>query len=252
MASEYQANAAAADGWRVQTLRLTAFASGTHEPSSWWQSVFGEPAEQTTTLATGAFRQEGIGIGGRVRLGSQGNRADWLLGPIVLDEEVDLPELGAFSDVVPKFAAKLRPWAAQVPNVVRLAFGAILTIRAENKADAVRKLVKHAAINFDPTNCEEFQLVVNRPRTIRSIAAEVLVHRVAKWTAASLVKMAQSIQIGQTSPTSLLTMKSVGQLELDINTTPERVEPFGGGELAKVLDELVKFAQEISQRGDVL
>ena len=136
--------------WRVETLRLTIFATAMPDVSGidWWEAVVGESPELKTLQPRAGMLQEVGQIKGglcNLSLECQRQRIDWLFSPI-LKENQELTEFPTFAnlpDGQKLFQAMLLPWLSRCPPANRIAFGAVLACPVESRTAGYELLGKY-------------------------------------------------------------------------------------------------------------
>jgi len=240
------------DDWHAQVLRLSVFlAPGeTADPRDWWRSVANaEPENTESKPRIGTRRDSGSFDEGLLIMEFQPSRSDWLYcerpdaeGSLVQGNLV--PRIETFSDA-------MRRWFPVCPRIARLAFGAVLTLPSDSKADTYRTLSNYLTFDVDGECSSDFLYQINRQRQ-SVVIPNLLIHRLMKW---GCVQMVQSVLTFGLSEAVVSRNPVVAShrclLELDINTANESPEAIDAESLPQLFDELVGLGQEIVREGDV-
>lgn len=231
--------------WLVELLRLTAFPSpgAQIDGSQWWPAVVREQAESRLVQPKkGTFREEGPVGTGRLILEMQPARIDW-----VLSKPPDEDALGELAVTVAQFTDLMGRWLDLCGPVQRLAFGSILGLPVNSRAEGYERLHHFLkGIQLEAENSSDFLYQINRPRMFDSNGLQIKVNRLSKWS----VALWQMREISVVSD-RLITSRNTCHLELDINTDAEFQGELPRQLLKEVFRVLVEYAMEISQRGDV-
>jgi len=245
--------------WLTESIRLTLF---TQPPTvdvavNWWQTVAGDlPANHTVQRLGPMLQQQGPIRGGycNLSLQYQPGRVDWVLSPIVPDHmRIDgFPNFGAYDAATTAFLELFSRWIQGAPAFNRLAVGSTLVVPVQDKADGYRRIQGFLpAVTLDPEGSADFSYGINRFRQSETVPG-VRINRLSRWSVAKLSGI--RLEIGEAGISRLMASPeglSACRLELDINTQPERVEPFPQDIAERLLNELVRSGREIVERGDV-
>ena len=232
------------DNWLVELVRVTAFPSPSLQidSSRWFSEIVGEPAESQLILPKkGTSREEGPYGNGRLILETQPARIDWVLSKLP-DEEL----LGEPSVVFKQFTDLVTRWFELSGPLQRLAFGSILSLPVNSRREGYERLGHFLkGVQIDPENSSDFLYQINRPRPFEANGFQIKVNRLSKW----FVSLWQMLEIRAVSGS--ITSGNACRLELDLSTDGEFAGELPKDLLTKILDVLIEFALEISQRGDV-
>ena len=245
--------------WLTESIRLTLF---TQPPTvdvavNWWQTVAGDlPANHTVQRLGPMLQQQGPIRGGycNLSLQYQPGRVEWVLSPIVPDHmRIDgFPNFGAYDAATTAFLELFSRWIQGAPAFNRLAVGSTLVVPVQDKADGYRRIQGFLpAVTLDPEGSADFSYGINRFRQSETVPG-VRINRLSRWSVAKLSGI--RLEIGEAGISRLMASPeglSACRLELDINTQPERVEPFPQDIAERLLNELVRSGREIVERGDV-
>ena len=233
------------DNWLVELVRITAFPSpGLQiDRSKWWSDIVGEPPESQLILPKkDTSREEGPFGNGRLILETQPARIDWVFSKLPDDEALGDP-LAVFE----QFTGLVRRWFDVCGALQRLAFGSILGIPVNSQPegyDRLRSFLK--SVELDAENSSDFLYQINRPRAFEADGFQIKVNRLSKWS----VSLWQMLEIRGVTGGSI-TSGNACRLELDLSTDGEFAGELPKDLLTKILDVLIEFGLEISQRGDV-
>ena len=241
--------------WDVVSLRMTAFPAPGSETmgKDWWESVVGEPPEhrneQPRTGELVEYAKRGKG-----RLDLQINPASftWIHHITELQPQEEFEALGEFLGSCNEFNELMNKWfnLESVPNLARLAFGAVLIQPTQSKEDGLERLSNYIrSVSVDPSNTFDFLYQVNRRRDSKLAKEGLVINRLMKWSVSRLrVLMTHSdgrANFIQTSSESLV------HLEIDINSVPEFEGEIEREEIPKLFEELVELGSEIALKGDI-
>jgi hypothetical protein len=240
------------DDWYAQVLRLTVFlAPGeTADPCDWWRNVTNaEPENTESKPRIGTRRDSGNFNEGLLIMEFQPSRSDWLYC-----ERPDAEGLLAQGNLVPRietFSDAMRRWLPVCPRIARLAFGAILTLPCDSKADTYRTLSNYLNFDVDFEHSSDFLYQINRQRQ-SVVIPSLLIHRLIKWGAVQLVQHVLTLGLSEAVASRNPVFASHRcMLELDMNTANESLEAIDAESLPRLLGELVDLGQEIVREGDV-
>jgi hypothetical protein len=242
--------------WQAESLRVTAFYNQTLAVGDvkWWESLIGrEPDVRNARPTMGHLVEQGAVENVILQLQIQPGRIDWLLLPKIDPEKEAFPRLGDFRSASEFLSGLVFRWLADAPPLNRLAFGAQLSIRTANQAEATRLIsgiLNYVRIDWD--NTEDFIFQVNRPRECVTLPGQVRINRLAKWqTVVRKHMLATLIPVPQSPVTT--NEEAAAYFELDVNTTP----PGEAGaivlppeRLTALLGELLHNATSIVAKGD--
>ena len=245
--------------WLTESIRLTLF---TQPPTvdigvNWWQAVAGElPTSHTVQRLGPMLQQQGPIRGGycNLSLQYQPGRIDWVLTPIVpADMKIDgFPNFGVYDGAASAFIEFFAQWIRGAPVFNRLAVGSTLVLPVQDKADGYRRIQRYLpAVTLDPERSADFSYGINRFRQSETVPG-LRINRLSRWSVAKLSGI--RLEIGEPGMSRLMESPeglSACRLELDINTQPERVEPFAQNVAEPLLNELLRFGREIVDHGDV-
>jgi hypothetical protein len=244
--------------WLAEQLRLTVFtAPGAiiPRPEQWWDAILATPAEQSsanlrsqqTTLAGSIDRRNWI-----LRL--EPGRIDWIVVPSPADDQVSaagnaIPLMGSVAENLALFSRYIEAWLGRpdVPDLVRIAFGAILHHPEEDRRSAYVQLGQYLPFRLDPES-SDFFLQINLPPTdSRTGVRGLRFNRLSRWSITAVANVGLRLE----GPGPRVTASSSGfmahaiRIELDINTAPEFQGTIPRDRFIDVYRELVTFGQNL-------
>jgi hypothetical protein len=246
--------------WQVQTLRLTAFPGPSAQiiEPTWWRDLRGEEPEiRSSSPRKGGLREEGPFADGNLILGFQPMRIDWLYAPISDEKEQaeGFLTIGSLDNAITTFAPLMNRWFEldTCPPVQRLAFGAIIMQPVEDLRTGYRRLMQYLrSVRLENVNnASDFLYQINLWRD-SGVIPDLRINRLSKWSVASWQTVSMHM-----IPAAAAVQGAIGarhyacRLELDINTVPEFQGEFERGQLSPILKELIDFAVEIANRGEI-
>lgn len=246
--------------WNAEHIRLTAFPlQDPREPDpDWWRAVVGrEPQAKTIQQGiaiqeNGAIRDNSCGLSLEVR----SRRIDWVMAPFIRPEQqpAGFPVIDTYVSACKFFRELIEPWLANSPPLRRLAFGSVLTVSVASKEAGYRELMPMLpSVHLDPINSSDFSYTINRHAKSEAAVPDLHINRLTQWSVALLT----GIQIQADGTVPGLSVQESGasfsavRLQMDINTAADRVEQIPPDRVAALFGELVTFADNIAQRGDV-
>lgn len=201
-------------------------------------------AKEAAAVAVGSFAD------GALTLRVQPVRIDWSYSPSS-EEGFAAPHqtLGALAAGWESFRVSMHRWLSVEtrPDLLRLAAGMVLFDEVESRAEGYRRLGQQLpTVQIDADNSSDFSYQINRRRVSR-VVPDLELNRLAKWSVSS----AQSFVATPTGVTVATTKSLACRLELDMNSSGDRIDilPRAAGGL--LLAELGALALEIAESGDV-
>jgi hypothetical protein len=249
--------------WRVETLRLTVFASKIPDIDTidWWEKLVNEPPEtKTVQPRSGTLQEVGAIKNGlcNLSLECQAQRIDWHLTPIVkADEQIsEFPSFAGMSEGLDLFQELLEPWLSdRSPEANRIAFGAILTQAVPTKEAGYELLGHHLpSVKLDPIGSSDLVYQINRPRTSHCNVPGLQVNRLSRWTVARLSGVMVQLSVGGKMSPQVVQARNtvyVERVELDVNTFRESEDPLPADKRVAIFKELIELGVEIASKGDV-
>ena len=117
--------------WQVNKLRVSVFPKGVNalDTHGWWGNVVGTPPESSMTQMRIGVMEDAGELTGILTLHIEFGRIDWLFTPQPTQEIGIFPNLGPFPDILDIFLRPIKKWfdLQTVPDIARIAFGAVLT-----------------------------------------------------------------------------------------------------------------------------
>lgn len=240
--------------WRAESVRMTAFVSPGQDlrEGGWWEQVTGSaPERRVSRPRLLGYEEEGPFQGRTLALKVQPNRIDWLLVPLLGEEERDgVPTIGMLTESITFLSDRIEPWLRSAPRLQRLAFGAIAHIEVENRETAYRRLAEFLpGVRIDAERSSDLLYQVNRPRPSRGIEG-LEINRLSKWSSALIQRVLISVAPRGVEEVTAPTITTC-RLELDINTSPRYELELPSEMLYALFDELCDLGAEIALRGDL-
>jgi hypothetical protein len=244
--------------WRAGGLRLTVLRTPTSEatPTDWWAKIVGvEPESRTSKPKAGELLEQGSFAEGSLVLATRPERIDWqYVATRKEDAIIGFPDVGPLRVAADAFVPPMMKWLEVCPPASRLAFGASLFLSVGGREEGYAKLAEYLhSVKMDPKGSSDFTYQINRSRNSKVVEG-LSVNRLSRWDVASSgrvqIQVTPTAQMKMTAQ-SLPGMEFAIHAELDINTAAEFAGDLPPGNLRAILDELVGFAIEISEQGDV-
>lgn len=244
--------------WMVETLRVTGFPADLIKETDqqWWSLLTGEqPENRTQNPRMGTLHEHGTFKSGVLTLDIQPMRLDFLYTVGMQqphDSSAETQTIGLLQDVIEDYRTmaiklfKLEPF----PVLQRLAFGAILFQPVNDRKEGYSKLPTYLKVPIDPEKSSDFFYQINRPRSSTIIPGEIILNRLSKWSVAAYEFVAVQIK-PDLKAMPVASMRHAIRLESDINTSQDRRTPLNKDDLPAIFDELVDYALEISEKGDI-
>jgi hypothetical protein len=238
--------------WVAENFRVTAFAAEPlHLTEKQWQTVTGQDEAESRTQVPGGRAYSGPALGGYLLLTYSGNRTDCVLSPTP-DKRGDLQSVGPWRPASETFSECTQRLLVELGKpIVRLAFGAVLLLREENREAGYRRLDDLLTSVTIKPGMRDFNFRVNWPR--RSTVIEGLtINRLTSW---AVVRIAQAaITLGPAGLPQFQSQTEVTgefvRLEIDNNTAAGQEKPFDQAQLAAIYGELISLADEVAQKGE--
>jgi hypothetical protein len=237
--------------WQAQLLRFTLFTPGVSpEFQTIWRNITGRDPDVDENRARESIRRQSGPVGNRqletvVTLG----RVDVVMVP-ALEDGLPAMYFGQAEAEIPGFVSLIGPWLdqiAQVVNIVRLAFGAVLLLTVEDRNAGYRELDRLlTSVKVDPVSTREMLYRVNRPKPY---ADGLELNRVTTWNSGTRQTFGLSASAGQ--PSMPISEEFYVRLEVDNNTPAQRTEPLEPSKIVPIFQTLVKMALENALRGEI-
>ncbi len=248
------------EAWHAEQLRLTVF-TPVNAPEllvEWWEGAVGNPPEETTSnVKKGLSEASGPYAAGKLTLRFEPGRADWLLTPSIDAEEISIsqspPEIGELNPALEAFTDLALRWLARrdkLPQVTRMAFGAVLTHQEDDRQSGYRRLPDYVPVEVNP-GASDFLFQINYPAPLSTGIVGLVINRLSKWSVAAVRRMAFRAVAGAGVPQSIVMAEPVYafRLELDINTAPDFQGELAADQLCEVYRELVSAGIQIARVG---
>lgn len=236
--------------WNAHLLRLTVFPEPEYQSDfNWWKKVVGETHEVENKQPHKSQTQyEGIYQNGKLILRMNPSRIDWLYVALDEPENLGIPTIGLFNEVVEDFTSLMQNWLDldTIPMFRRIAFGAVL----HQSVDSLQKgyeILETKYLRFSPQfdeNTSDFLYQVNR-KVISQNIPDLSLNRLMKWS----VGVSQTVIIMPTQRS--LPKTHFVRLELDINSHQEFEGTINSKTAKKLLTELTTLGSEIADNGDI-
>lgn len=246
--------------WQVEGVRFTAFPLETYKISEykWWESLCGEPPEsRVINPRNGTIHEEGKFENGIFTVDVLPFRLDYKYSVPNRPPEGDrLSMLGNFDNVIERFKIYVNKLINldKIPDIQRLAFGALLFQQVASKKVGYEILSKYLTFKIEADKVSDLLFQINRPR-YSLLETTLLLNRLTKWSvgAIDLVALELSRSGKNTIVKSFSTTNLIYavRLELDMNTSPEYQGPFKKKEILPIFEELIDLGKEISREGDI-
>lgn len=237
--------------WRTELLRLTAFTdlAVQTEPLADWKSLVGRPPNQRSSqLAIKQVEEVGPFGKGVLTISAIPGRID-----VQYQSLVDVatlgkswPDVGSFPESLNEFVPLALKWLKAAPSIRRLAFGAEVSIPAANHDEAYNLLDSYLPFVSLDIATTDFNYAINRKRVSATGISGLVINRLSRWYAL-LRKLVVKGPDGMAATAEFLACR----LELDINTGPEFAAELPKEKFEDIFQELVSFAAEIAEKGDV-
>ena len=241
--------------WDAVALRMTAFPAPGSDTMGhgWWDSVVDEPPEHRNEQPrTGEVVEYAKHGKGRLELRINPASLTWIHHITEVQPQEKFEALGEFQSNCEEFCALMDKWSNldTVPNLVRLAFGAVLIQNAQSQEEGFVRLGKYIqSVKIDPSNSSDFLYQINRRRPSKLNIDGLEINRLMKWSVGQ-IKILMTHPDGRASFIPVPS-ESIVQLEVDINTFPDFEGEIPRGHFSKVFEELVELGTEIADKGDI-
>jgi hypothetical protein len=246
--------------WRAEQLRFTAFPilGATGRSTDWWEQSTGVPPEETilnerkrSSVVSGSFGAA------KLALRLEPERIEWLLVPQDIDAEaipaeLEFPNVGPLIEALAVFSAVVVAWLAlpDVPDLGRVAFGAVLRHDEPDRRSGYRRLPDYIPLNIEP-DASDFLYQINHPIASRTGIEGMEINRLSKWSVSAFKLVGVTVPLASGAPQPIVTPAPVFalRLELDINTAPGFENQLPRNRFVDVYHELVSFGEQIVREG---
>jgi hypothetical protein len=244
--------------WQAHQLRLTVFPppNANDRRSEWWQRMTGtEPSESTTDRKRNTSLVSGEFGGGDLTLGLTPERIDWILTAAAaepIDPAISIEDIGPMIQSVDQFSALAERWLAEqdIPEVARLAFGAILTHPEADLTAGYLRLRDYVPIPVDP-DWRDFVFQVNIRNLQMAAYGITYLNRLSRWSVAARVSSRLSVTPQGIAISGIGTSQHGLRLELDINTPADLEGLIPRQQLAELYREMAAAGRAIANDGVV-
>lgn len=250
------------DSWKVEQLRLSVFLTETpNVPSEVWLSLIGSPSttENIERNGTVSIYQASGSFGDHSpTLRVEPNRIDWTIG--LAPGSMPAPfgvSVGDYTPTARSFVEFVKPFLAiNTLPVVRMALGVVLSFPVASRQEGYNLLNSLLpSVDLDP-NSSDFFYRINRRR--RAANFEVGINRLSEWLVLELLPLPFIFgQIQGVNPVAVMPSQVsvastfAARLQLDINTIPETQLLANHEQQIALLEEMLRFSDEISASGDI-
>ena len=211
------------------------------------------PAEVLSRPRADTHQEGGPFAEGKLVLQIESFRIDWIYTVADRPERQPL-SLGPFIETLDTFQGVADRWFEldTAPNVVRIAFGAVLIFPVETREKGYHQISAHLPFDLDPKDASDFSYQINRRRDSNSGIQGLRINRLSKWSVG--VSMGIKFII---SPEAAKFIESAGdethfcRLELDVNTVPGSDRELNREEQSVIFQELIDLGMEIAREGEI-
>lgn len=242
--------------WNIESHRLSLFRAPGAAASAeeiWTAIADGAPEELSAKPGLGTTTAIGPFGSGQLFVQVEPSRVDcFMLG--AKQSEPSPSVIGPYPDAFRKWKEDILPWIDHAPQVVRVAYGTVLTESVASKEVGYSTLATRLPyVKIDPQNSSDFLYQINRPR-ISTTIKDLTVNRLSKWAVQRIIVTSASttgVNGFRLADTPISDMYQC-RLELDISSAIERAEALPSDLMSKLLEELFAIAEELIEKGDVL
>lgn len=244
--------------WVAEHLRVTGFllpGAADLAVEQWWETLVGAPPEESTTNARiGLKTLASTFHAGKLILKHELDRIDWLFVPRDPDLTAgipgELPSIGPITENLEIFSDIATRWLSRndVPDLVRIAFGAVVRHPEPDRRSAYIRLPDYLPIRVDRES-SDFSFQINIPARSRTGIDGLRINRLSKWSVVGLGVVNLRVDSARMATVTVPLTDHALRLELDINTVPEFQGPIPRGRLIEVYRELVSSGQNIVTEG---
>ena len=231
------------ESWHVEGLRFSFFFNVpvNAQQQSWWEIFANGQAEaKVNKPQIGEYSETGIFLGGQCELKVAFNRIDWSVSfPFA-----GLPHAPSHSDVVvqlSKWLSAASRWLASAElSPQRIALGVGVFVLAKNEEESNSVLQSYLPfVDLAGKNLIDVAMQVNSP-TVSENNDGLMINRLVRFAT-------MKRQLVNVSPAGIPIVEtdSVLKCDLDINTSPERLELFDVRSSVAVIEEMVRSAESI-------
>jgi hypothetical protein len=243
--------------WQAQQLRLTAFPLDpvAAADANWWASTFEEPPESSTRKRGGLSLQQGPIGGYLASVIVDLERITWTFEGAIDAEQGDVPgvpiTLGPLTESLSACTRHFDRAVERLPPTRRLAFGAALNLPVADREEGYRQLDEFLpSVQVSPESYD-FRYTINRRRASKSGIQGLYVNRLSNWMVMDWRVLASESPFRPGAPVRSLARSFACRLELDVNTSGDRIDALPQESLLGIWNELVESGVEIADLGDV-
>lgn len=243
-------NARAENPWLVEQFRMTVFPApggpGTALVRDWWVETTGQPPERIQEdPRKGSIQLQSKHDDGQLFTTAEPERLDIRK---LFHSPPDVPSSGPeYFEACEAFVELASRWLQleSLPQIVRLAFGVVVTNTPSSNLEDCREILAHYLPRIDMATVElrDFLFQGNRRRS-SDVMPGVEVNRLTKWG----VSAVQEVVV---TPSGIAVQQHTTfspRLELDINSVSGATLP--GNRLGQLFKEFAKLADQIVENGD--
>lgn len=245
--------------WRVEQLRLTVFsAQNLRQPvPNWWREIAGADPSMQTVQQGIVVQHVGVIRNGycQLRLDIKPGRIDWLMMPNVDPNEMptSFPSFDSYTGAIGVFRELILPWAGRLTDVRRVAIGSVQTFAVDSKEAGYRALAPLLpAVQLDPLRSSDLVYQINRHAVSPSAVEGLHINRLSHWSVVRFKLIAFQVTGGgpPVAVNDAVPDANAVRLQLDVNTDAERSEFLPNTAIVPIVEELIRFSDEIADRGD--
>lgn len=246
-----------------EQFRLTVFTSpGSVSGMSarlpeWWQAVTGTPPEESTTNARlGTALVSGSFADNKLMVKIEADRIDWLMIPQEPEPNANMasaqerPSLGPAPEGLKAFSNVAEVWLkrADIPEVARMAFGAVLIHEEADKESGYRHLHEYLPIDL-PEGASDFFFQINLPIPSQTQIPHLVINRLSQWSTTAFKLLRFRVAGMEIAPQDTGHTLHTLRIVLDINTSPEFSGPIPKDKVLGVYRELVDLGTNVLTDG---
>jgi len=236
--------------WLVESFRITAFTTNplAELDYDWWKIITEEqPNTKTIDNKENSLIEEGIYNDNNLKLTVKRERLDWNIIPIL--NVSDLPgfsNIGLLSDTIGIVKKIFDDWTTKcdVPELKRIAFGAILLFPVDSREDGYKILnFLLNKIDLDHRDTSDFLYQINWKIDAKTDIDELRINQLTKWSTAvaKFLKLPSADEVVELYAC---------RLELDMNNIKLEERSIPKDKLIPLFDELINLGINISVKGD--
>lgn len=241
--------------WEACRSRVTIFPiEGYAYDPKWFEFITGAPPEKEVTRRDQQLRQAtGPFEDGLLELTAQADRVHFKYLPHE-SPEVVVATLGAPSAVAGTLTGHVvRLLGQPTPvSVRRVAVGIVAVVRVHAPQEAYQHLAHLLpSVQLDVGNTADFLYQINRPRQLRFDGLTIKVNRLARWSAATFVRLSITTRPALPVKTAQHSeQETVVQSEIDVSSDGDREEPLPTSVCAQLIDDFRELALRTLAEGD--